>query len=137
MEVKARLGHGLFMGWIELEFEMSYPTAVRFMQVAERFGKNINLIHLPVSVLYELAAPSTPDTVIEMVETGQIPATLPAIREAKQVEKQVEPEPVSLADIFDPVAQTIPTAYLPKPVHHAEMYHLVSSCIHRLSSTFR
>jgi hypothetical protein len=64
---------------------MSRRTAQRFIQVAERFGdKNTKLVFSPTSVLYELAAPSTPDTVIQMVETGQIPATLPAIREAKR-----------------------------------------------------
>src|SRR5260221_2826384 len=92
IEVKARLEHGQFKPWLQSEFQMSYPTAVRFMQVSERFSKNINLIHLPVSVLYELAAPSTPDEVIEQVIEGQIPATIPAIREAKKV----EPPPSSL-----------------------------------------
>lgn len=83
--VKARLGHGQFMPWLQAEFEMSRQTAHDFMRVAERFGnESRNFLHLSVSVLYELAAPSTPDTIIELVETGQIPATIPAIREAKR-----------------------------------------------------
>lgn len=76
---------GTFLEWIQSEFEMSQAAAYRFMQVAKRFnGKLITVINFPTKVLYELAAPSTPETVIEMVETKQIPATLPAIREAKQ-----------------------------------------------------
>lgn len=91
LEVKEWLEHGQFKPWLQSEFQMSYPTAVNFMRVADRFGKNINFIHFPVSVLYELAAPSTPDTVIQMVETGQIPATSSAIREARQAEREHTP----------------------------------------------
>jgi hypothetical protein len=85
IEVKARLGHGQFLPWLQSEFGMSRQTSHDFMRVAERFGDECrNFLHLPVSILYELAAPSTPDAVIEMVETKQIPATLSAIREAKR-----------------------------------------------------
>jgi len=56
IEVKAILQHGQFKPWLQSEFQMSYPTAINFMRVAERFGKNINFIHLPISVLYELAS---------------------------------------------------------------------------------
>jgi len=92
IEVKARLQHGQFLNWIEAEFDMSDRHARRFMQVAERFGKSDKMSIFPVSVLYALAAPSTPDEVIEQVIEGQIPATIPAIREAKKV----EPSPSSL-----------------------------------------
>jgi hypothetical protein len=89
--VKERLEHGQFKPWLHSEFQMSYPTAINFMRVAERFGKNINFIHLPISVLYELAAPSMPDTVIQMVEAGQLPATLSAIRDVK---RELQHQPV-------------------------------------------
>lgn len=85
MAVKDKLPYGHFVPWLQSEFEMTPRSAQRFMQVAEKFGsRNDNLSFLPASVLYELASPSTPETIVEMVETGQIPATLPAIREAKQ-----------------------------------------------------
>lgn len=90
IEVKERLEHGQFKPWLQSEFEMSYPTAVNFMRVADRFGKNINFIHFPASVLYELAAPSMPETVVEMVENGDVPPILSAIREAKQELTQSE-----------------------------------------------
>lgn len=77
-----------FQRWLSSEFDMSRRMAVRFMQVARRFGKkNANLAFFSASVLYELAQPITPDTIVEMVESGQIPATLPAIREAIQQER--------------------------------------------------
>lgn len=83
IDVKARLGHGKFQDWLKAEFEMSLWTANKFVQVSTRF-KSVKFTDLPISILYELAAPSTPDVVIEMVESGEIPATIPAIREAKR-----------------------------------------------------
>ena len=65
--VKKAIPHGSFGPWIQAEFEMAESTALRFMQVAERFGaKSVNLTDLNPSVLYQLAAPSTPDEVVGM-----------------------------------------------------------------------
>lgn len=93
IEVKARLQHGQFLNWLESEFDLTRQSAANFMRVAEKFGerKCKTVLHLPIRVLYELAAPSTPETVIEMVETQQIPPTLPAIREAKREILQPSP----------------------------------------------
>jgi Protein of unknown function (DUF3102) len=46
-EVKERLGHGRFLGWIEKEFAWSQPTAWRFMNVFEQF-KLSNLNNLQI-----------------------------------------------------------------------------------------
>lgn len=64
LEVKAQLGHGHFRTWLKAEFDWSIWTATKFMQVADKF-KCVNFTHLDIapSALYELAAPSTPDTV--------------------------------------------------------------------------
>ncbi|MCB0105489.1 MAG: DUF3102 domain-containing protein [Caldilineaceae bacterium] len=73
IEVKARLGHGNFGGWLESEFSWTPMTAQRFMQVAERF-KNNNLLDLSIapSALYALAAPSTPEPArAEAIERAQ------------------------------------------------------------------
>ncbi len=43
---------------------------------------------IAITVIYELAAPSTPETVIEQVESKQILPTLEAIRAAKEAERQ-------------------------------------------------
>lgn len=77
VEVKAKLGHGHFRSWLKAEFEWSISTATRFMQVAEQF-KYTNLIHLSIaaSALYELAAPSTPESArleaIERAKRGEL-----------------------------------------------------------------
>jgi hypothetical protein len=66
---KERLPHGMFLPWIEAEFDMSQPTASRFMSVAEVYGgKVFSLNSLPATALYELAAPSTPQSIREHVE---------------------------------------------------------------------
>jgi hypothetical protein len=69
-------GHGGWLPWLEREFGWSDDSALRFMQVAE-FAKSRNLrdLEIPVSGLYLLAAPSTPeaarDEVIERSEAGE------------------------------------------------------------------
>ncbi|UGB28689.1 DUF3102 domain-containing protein (plasmid) [Methylorubrum sp. B1-46] len=60
--MKELLGHGNFLPWIKDEFGMSDRTALNFMRVAERFKSEI-VSDLPPTVLYALAAPSTPDEV--------------------------------------------------------------------------
>src|SRR5437899_13084922 len=38
LEVKGDLDHGQFKDWLKAEFDMSYDTAINFMQVAKKFG---------------------------------------------------------------------------------------------------
>ncbi len=79
-EVKKLLEHGQFTDWCEVEFGMNIRTAQRWMSVAETLGgKSDNLSHLGSSVLYLLAADSTPETVREAVieeaaSTGKAPS---------------------------------------------------------------
>lgn len=69
LAVKASLPHGSFLPWIEAEFGMGHSTADRFMQVAKVYGSKLpTLGNLPLSALYELAAPKTPVEVREEVE---------------------------------------------------------------------
>src|SRR5215207_7346311 len=64
--VKKRVGHGGFIRWIEAEFGMNQRAAHRFMAVAGRFtAKSDTVSDLAPSVLYALAAPSTPDEVVD------------------------------------------------------------------------
>lgn len=73
IDVKARLGHGNFGNWLDVEFGWSYPLAAKFMNVATQF-RSINFIDLDVapSALYLLAAPSTPESIRnEAVERAQ------------------------------------------------------------------
>jgi N6-adenosine-specific RNA methylase IME4 len=67
--VKDAIGHGHFGSWIAAEFKMSADTAGRFMNVARRLGHIPHVAEFEPSVLYAMAAPSTPDHVIrEVVE---------------------------------------------------------------------
>jgi Protein of unknown function (DUF3102)/Protein of unknown function (DUF5131) len=61
LAVKALLRHGEWEAWLRQEFAWSVSSALKMMQVAERF-KSVNLtdLRLDVSALYLLAAPSTP-----------------------------------------------------------------------------
>ena len=83
IEVKTRLGHGQFGAWIQTELGMTDRTARNFMNVASRFGdKTETVSDLPATVLYLLAAPSTPDEIVDQVVSGEIPATKASIKEA-------------------------------------------------------
>ena len=63
-EVKARLGHGQFLDWLNAEFGWHRSTANRFMQVAETFSDSemSQIATFAPSALYLLAAPATPTT---------------------------------------------------------------------------
>jgi len=67
ISIKEKLSHGDFLPWIKSEFEMSEPTAKRLMSVARRFPEIAQIERFAPSTLYELAAPSTSDEVVEQV----------------------------------------------------------------------
>jgi hypothetical protein len=58
-----RRDEGGFAGWVEKRLKMSRRTAYNLLDVHEKFGgESVQILHtLPRSVLYLLAAPSTPD----------------------------------------------------------------------------
>jgi hypothetical protein len=76
-ESKALCGHGNWLPWLEREFGWTERTAQNFMQVHAMVGKSAKFadLSLPMSGLYLLAAPSTPEQaqqqVIERVESGE------------------------------------------------------------------
>ena len=76
--VKERLGHGEFGKWIAAEFRMTDRSARNFMRVAERFEDKSEIISdFEPTVLYALAAPSTPDEVVEKaLQQAQIGETI-------------------------------------------------------------
>jgi hypothetical protein len=75
-DAKQIAGHGNWLPWLEREFGWTEMTATRFINVYE-MSKSNNLLDLdvPVSGLYMLAAPGTPDEarteMIERAETGE------------------------------------------------------------------
>lgn len=85
-EVKQELPHGMFGKWISAEFQMSHGSAGHFMNIANRLeskflpGKNLDF---GMSVLRELASPSTPEEIIDQVIVGDLPPTKEAIKQAK------------------------------------------------------
>jgi protein gp37/uncharacterized protein YoxC len=86
---KEALPHGHFGAWLAAEFEMSQDTAERFLHVAERFGNDIPLFaDYQPTVLYLLAAPSTPESVRGAVESGEVAPTPAAIKEAVEKAKK-------------------------------------------------
>lgn len=67
--VKDAFPHGEFSAWLDAEFGLSQRMAQRFMSVAARLiHKSDKLSLLSPSVLYLLAAPSTPAAAIVQVE---------------------------------------------------------------------
>lgn len=88
LKVKHRLPYGQFETWMRSECSISRKTSYQYIQIAQRFGNSLgSLKDLPLASLYALAAPSTPDAVIEMVRSGQVLPTVEAIREAKERQK--------------------------------------------------
>jgi hypothetical protein len=94
-DCKARVGHGGWLPWLHREFGWDERTAQRYVSIHEMAGKYDNLsdLNVPVSSLYLLAAPSTPDearaTVIERAETGEsmpVEEVKRTIKEARQSE---------------------------------------------------
>ena len=74
------LGHGNFGKWLAAEFGWTDRTARNFMGAAKLVdGKSEKISVLPVSAIYKLAAPSTPETVrdaiVARVESGDIPSS--------------------------------------------------------------
>lgn len=95
--VKAILPHGSWLPWIEAEFGWTDRTARNFVAVYEAF-KSENISSLTPTVLYMLAAPSTPEPVrevaVEMAKSGEkvTPKTVERLKEAHKQEKEARRE---------------------------------------------
>lgn len=101
-KVKASLGHGLFLRWIEAEFGMSQASAYRFMQVADGYGnKLITVINFEPSILYALAAPSTPQEVRDQVEELVLDGEKVTVADIKAMKEQFASERKTLKQQID------------------------------------
>jgi phage N-6-adenine-methyltransferase len=89
-EIRDSLQRGHFLDWVSDEFGLGQATAYKFIWLAEAEPKFTLNVSLPLYIRYELASPKIPQTVIEQVESGEIPATIPAIREAKRTFNPVQ-----------------------------------------------
>jgi hypothetical protein len=91
--VKEKIGHGNFLPWLKAEFDMSDQSARNFIHVAEKFGNNDKfktVLNLSPKILYELAAPSTKDEIVNGVLSGEIDPTLEAIKREKEALKKAD-----------------------------------------------
>ncbi|MDS4011538.1 MAG: hypothetical protein RKK15_09075 [Defluviicoccus sp.] len=78
-----------FVGWLDAEFGMSRATAYRMMEAAENLGeKFLNLRNFSPSVLYAIAAPSTPDTVRTEVETRATAGEKITVAEVERLKRE-------------------------------------------------
>jgi hypothetical protein len=61
---------GRFVAWLKAEFNLSEGTAYNMMQAAENLGDRfVTITNIGPSALYALAAPSTPETVRQEIES--------------------------------------------------------------------
>lgn len=84
LAIKANLPHGAFGKWITAEFGMTDRTAQNYMNATLALEKNESVSFLPPTVIYLLAAPSTPTEIIESViaesERGNVPTAKSVLR---------------------------------------------------------
>lgn len=99
--VKMKLEHGHFGRWLADEFGWTHMSATRFMNVAEIFGQNSQIVNFGASALYKLAAPSTPEPARkEATKRAEAGETITHAK-AKEIIAEHGPEP---EDIFDTAA---------------------------------
>jgi Protein of unknown function (DUF3102) len=110
--------HGQWLPWLEREFGWSDRTALNFIRVHEMSkSENFSDLSVPVSVLYLLARPSTPEAarreVFDRAERGDPPSHAEveaAIEEAKSGAKprarlpaSLDPRPPAYDDIISEI----------------------------------
>lgn len=101
IEIKGMLPHGVFGEWIAAEFSMSERSAERFINVANVYGgKSDILSFLSDSVLYMLAAPSTPDGARQEVERAALSGQKVTVEFAKEAIQKRKPESPIYAPIW-------------------------------------
>jgi cell fate (sporulation/competence/biofilm development) regulator YlbF (YheA/YmcA/DUF963 family) len=84
-----------FHDWCMQEFpDLKHGTRNNIMQVSKRFGGSQNFnYHFPTSVLYELAAPSVPDELVEDIMSLDKPMKVKEVQQAKSGYKEVQNNP--------------------------------------------
>ena len=86
---KEQIGHGNWSNWLDKEFAWSERTALRFMAVAERFGKTDNVVRFQPSVLQAMLA--LPKGAEEEFIAAQAAAGNPVEKQsAREVQKNVK-----------------------------------------------
>mgnify|MGYP003643354500 CR=1 FL=1 len=93
-----------FHEWCEEEFpELKPRIRLNIMQVGKRFDTQFIAGHLPLTVLYELAAPSVPDELVKEFMSSEKPVKVKDVKSAKAGYKKVK-EDESNSDLLEAVA---------------------------------
>src|SRR5215472_571867 len=92
-ECKRICGHNNWLPWLDREFGWKETTAQRFMRVHKLWqSKSGKLPDLPVSAIYLLAAPSTPEPAkTEIIERAKAGESLRATEVKRVVERHKPP----------------------------------------------
>jgi len=78
-----------FVAWLSAEFHLSERTAYNMMQAAENLGENFaKFANLGPSVLYAIAAPSTPEPVRVEVETRATAGEKITVAEVERLKRE-------------------------------------------------
>lgn len=82
-----------FHEWCQREFpDLHRNTRTSLLQVARRFGAQNFVQRFPISVLYELAAPSVSDELVEDFMSSEEPVKVKEVKQAKEGYKKVQEE---------------------------------------------
>jgi len=132
IEVKTRLEHGRFGDWLKAEFDWSWDTAGRFINVATRFSTVPQVAEFAPTALYILAASSTPkparEEAIARAEAGEY-ITYTTAKEIKKkytsstttVKSKPEPETEPAPAISPPTTPTPTPPSSPVPSSRLEI----------------
>jgi hypothetical protein len=83
IKIKDMIGHGRFGAWVKAEFNFTERTAENFMNAA-RLAQEYEIISdLPPTMVYLLAAPSAPQSVVADVLAKAKKGVIPPVREIK------------------------------------------------------
>ena len=104
------LSDNAFHDWCMQEFpDLKRHTRHNIMLVGKRFGGVEFVQHqLPITVLYELAAPSTPYELVEDIMSSDKPMKVKEVQQAKAGYKEVQNNP-DYVDILEDVKQKLKT----------------------------
>lgn len=110
IKAKDLCGHGNWSSWLDTEFGWKESTALRLMHVSNLAGKSVNLadLNLPISTLYLLAAPSTPQQAIASVAERSSRGERLTTADVKQAVAEAKHQDIPLAPAqFEPIQQDL------------------------------
>jgi hypothetical protein len=120
LEVKAKLGHGKWLPWLEKEFSMSERSANRYMKDFE-FAKSVNVadLKLRVSVLHQLSEckfdPEESAAILKAAKTEWV-----GTKKAQEIAAALKPKPPAETNAAEASLASGDEASLPAEMNAAE-----------------